>query len=208
MMSGLVGFREELIGTGILAADWREAVILTGAPLIERGFARKEYLPAVIEREETSPTGLPTRPIGVAMPHADSEFVRRTGIAVGVLEQPVSFRVMGSPDQGVEVSIVFLIAMKDPENQVLVLQHLCELFQSSDLLEAVRLSREQEEISRLLSRNYGLGGGGRFRLCPAGPAPACRARVQGGWINLRPVSCLESRKVHCPFSRCPTPELL
>lgn len=150
-MNVLVGFQEELISTGLSAVDWKDAILQTGACLVENGYTREEYLPAVIEREETCPTGLPTNPFGVAMPHADSDYVLQTGIAVGVLEHPVPFQIMGSPGQNVDVSIIFLIAMKDPENQVEVLQRLCELFQSSELLEEIRSTENQAGISRLLN---------------------------------------------------------
>jgi PTS system galactitol-specific IIA component len=150
-MSALVGFQEELISTGITAADWKEAVRQTAACLLEHGYAREEYVRAVIEREKLSPTGLPTSPFGVAMPHAGSDLVLQTGIAVSVLEQPVTFSVMGSPGEEVEVSIIFLIAMKDPDNQVRVLQRLCGLFQSSELLEAIRRTDSRSEISALLN---------------------------------------------------------
>lgn len=149
-MNVISGFHQDLISCSITAANWKEAIQILGSILVSRKYVQEGYIKAVIEREETAATGLPTRPVGVAMPHADSAYVLRTGIAVGVLSEPISFKVMGSPDQTVDVSIIFLIAMSDPKNQVKVLQGLTQIFRQSDVLQNILVAKNQHDVLTLL----------------------------------------------------------
>ena len=80
------------------------------------------------------PTGLPTVPIGVALPHADPDAVLHPAIAVGRLVTPVMFREMGTPENGVQVRIVFLLALSSKQ-QASVLSDLVVAFQRPGFLE-------------------------------------------------------------------------
>lgn len=61
------------------------------------------------------PTGLPTEPIGIAIPHTDAERVNRGASAVGVLPQPVVFTEMGCDDDSfVDVYAIVVLAIHDP----------------------------------------------------------------------------------------------
>jgi PTS system galactitol-specific IIA component len=81
----------ELVKVGLEAAD-REAAICFLAALLERGgYVNKSYQAAVLERERTFLTGLPTGEINVAIPHADAVHVLQSAIAVGVLAKQSSF---------------------------------------------------------------------------------------------------------------------
>jgi PTS system galactitol-specific IIA component len=65
--------------------------------LIDKGYTKQSYLQAVLNREKEYPTGLPTNGVGVAIPHADTKYVLKPGIAVATLKSPVKFNVMGNP---------------------------------------------------------------------------------------------------------------
>jgi PTS system galactitol-specific IIA component len=151
-MSLLPGFQKELIRSHLDAVDWQEAIRLVGSPLVDHNYVQPAYLDAVINREMTCATGLPTKPIGVAIPHADGEQVKKTAIAVGVFPEPVRFQTMGAPDQVTEAAIVFMIAMREPEKQVEVLQGLTELFRKGDLLQKIHAAASAEEIADLLNK--------------------------------------------------------
>lgn len=134
-----------------MSASSREEVIESlGEQLFKNGYVQDTFINAVIERERNSPTGLPTQPVGVALPHIESEYVQRTGIAVGLLANPVEFFVMGTVDKTVAVSLVFLMAIQDPANQIHMLQGLAQLFHKPRVLEQLIKAGEPLEIVEIL----------------------------------------------------------
>ena len=54
----------------VAASDWQEAIQKTCGPLLEGGYVKNGYSNDVIAREKQWATGLPTMPVGVAIPHA------------------------------------------------------------------------------------------------------------------------------------------
>ena len=55
--------------------------------LVKRGAVKDSYGDAVIQRENTYPTGIPAEPIAVAIPHSDRNLVLNTTILVAKLVQ-------------------------------------------------------------------------------------------------------------------------
>lgn len=112
----------------------------------------KSYLPAVLNREEEYPTGLPTNGVGVAIPHADTKHVLKPGIAVATLKDPVKFNVMGNPEQEIDVKLLFMLAIKEPEVQVNILKKLVSIFQAKELLiKLISINCEKELVDILNS---------------------------------------------------------
>ncbi|MBP2100509.1 PTS sugar transporter subunit IIA [Enterococcus rivorum] len=130
--------------------DKQELLTKMSSVLISEGFVKESYQEAVIAREEEFPTGLPTKGISVAIPHTDSIHVKREGVLVGVLERPITFEVMASRQEYVEVEIVFMLAIKEPNNQVLMLQKLISLCQNETDLMMIKAGEELEKIDQLL----------------------------------------------------------
>lgn len=118
--------------------------------LLENGFVKESFPAAVIEREKNFPTGLPTMGISVAIPHTDSEHVQQAGFLVGVLEKPVTFEIMASNQEYVEVELVFMLAIKEPEQQLTMLQSLIGLCQKEENLQLLRAGENLTEIKELL----------------------------------------------------------
>lgn len=79
--------------------------------LIKKNLVKKEYPDHVIAREKKFPTGLPTKPFGVAIPHTDAKWTNHNAICVGILKDPIDQVVMGTDDTPVKVSIVFMLAL-------------------------------------------------------------------------------------------------
>lgn len=152
-MSILADIQERLIVIHLNTPDWKKAIEILGRKLVEQGCVREAYIPAVIEREKSYATGLPTKPVGVALPHADGKHVKETGIAVGVLRKPVAFQVMGNPDQTVDVAVVILIAMKEPEKQVQLLKELIGILRQSELLEKISSAPNSKDVYQILARD-------------------------------------------------------
>jgi PTS system galactitol-specific IIA component len=141
----------EHILVGVEAAEAKEAIQKLTAPLVETGYVTTEFALDVWKREETFPTGLPTQPLAVAIPHADPDHVEQSGVCVGVLKSPVRFAQMGTDGSTVlEVRIIFLLAIKEKEKQVEMIQQLVTLIQSPSLLEGLPEANDSAEAMALI----------------------------------------------------------
>lgn len=143
---------EELILTDIEAENSSTAIHKLGGLLLDKGYVKETYPKAVSEREKTFPTGLPSKGVGVAIPHTDIEHVNKPAIAIGTLKQPVSFKMMGNPEENVDVEVVFMLAIKDPKLQLEMLQNLMAIIQKVEVLNKIKASKDPKEIVSLIQR--------------------------------------------------------
>lgn len=134
-------FEPGQVVTGIEATTSEEAIAPLSRRLIEAGLVDDDFLTHIMAREATFPTGLPTQPVGVAIPHTDPEHVRSSAMAVGVLSTPVDFGVMGAGDDEVTpITVIFLLAIAPGTGHMNVLGSLTRLFQDEALLGALSTS--------------------------------------------------------------------
>jgi len=140
----------DLIIVQLEAINSQEIIQALGNKLFTMGYVKGSYVPAVINREGRFPTGLPLGEINVAIPHTDVEHVNKPAIAVATLAHPVAFNNMGDPSETLDVSIVFLLAMKEPHAQVDLLQNLVETFQNAEILERLLIATDGEEVEKIL----------------------------------------------------------
>jgi PTS system galactitol-specific IIA component len=138
------------------AQNAMDAITQLGTRLQAGGFVRESWIPAALEREKTFATGLPTAGVGVAIPHADVEHVRQQAIAVGVLEEPVTFGEMGDPDSTVSVRIVCALAVAQSEMLVTLLQRLVGMFQSPGVLGQIVEARGPAEVVAIFDQHIQL----------------------------------------------------
>jgi len=130
----------------------REEAIGALASLLQtHGYVRETFAQAVLEREKVFPTGLPTQPIGIAIPHTDAEHVKRAALAVGILPQPVQFEEMGSPGTFVDVSVIVVLAIPDPKAVMPVLRQLAGSFQNREFLQGLQAARDQSTVLDLVA---------------------------------------------------------
>ena len=97
--------------------------------VIRAGYAKPGFYEAILEREESYPTGLHTPGFEIAIPHADAEWTIESSLTIGILNQPVVFQPMGGEGGEVKAKIVFMLTIKDPS------QHLDFLKAFSSLME-------------------------------------------------------------------------
>ena len=142
--------RPEWIRPQLAVADSHAAIEALSGLLERDGVVKPGFATAVKDREKTFPTGLPTSGTKVALPHTDAEHVNRSAVAIATLATPVSFRVMGSPDEAVDVQIVFLLAIADTELQVHALSQLIEIVQREEVLASMLVLTDAEEICRVI----------------------------------------------------------
>lgn len=135
--------REEHIMIGLHSSDAENAIRSLASRLVETGYALEGFAQDVWDREGEFPTGLPTEPLGVAIPHADPDNVLKSAVCVGALKEPVTFNQMGTDSSlKVEAALIFMLAIKEKEKQVVMIQQLVELIQTPDLL--VKLSGAED----------------------------------------------------------------
>jgi galactitol PTS system EIIA component len=138
-MNNLEGFVcPELIDTNLTAKDKEEAVRKLAALFSQYGYVKDSYADAVLTREKSFPTGLPTEDVHVAIPHTDVVHCIKPGIAIGVLQEPVEFLEMATLDQKVDVEIIFLLSITVPNDQVVWLSRLVSLFQRPGFLRSMK----------------------------------------------------------------------
>ncbi len=115
-----------------------------------RGFVTAEYGSKVIEREKEYPTGLPTTPVYVAIPHSDKVYACRSVIAVVRLGTPVQFRNMGAPEETLPVDIIFLLAVPPESDQVLMIQTLMHVVQDETVLTRLMHADTEQRLADIL----------------------------------------------------------
>lgn len=118
--------------------------------LQEEGYVKDTFSDAIIRRELEFPTGLPMGDVNVAIPHTDPEHVNKAGFCLGILDEPVTFNVMGALDEKVDVSIIFMLAIKRKEDQLENLQKLISICQDQEMLK-VLLSKDIDKINEVMT---------------------------------------------------------
>ena len=132
------------------AADSEDALRQLGSAVTREGYAKESYVQALLERERDYPTGLDVNGYGVAIPHTSVDHVNRPGIAIAVLNRPVTFIQMGTDDETVGVRILFMLAVVDPDKHIDELQRILEIIQDTGVLEALLAARDPETIINLI----------------------------------------------------------
>ena len=137
-----------LVMLNIEANTQTEALEKLAGRLFEVGYVKETYAKAILEREKVFPTGLPTEGYGVAIPHTDVEHVIKPAIALGILQKPVKFNLMGDvdPNNQVDVQIMFMLAIKEPHMQLKLLQDIMEIIQDSKLLNKMVKAKDVETL--------------------------------------------------------------
>lgn len=139
-------FRELRFGSA------EEAIRFGAEKLYHAGYVTETYADSVVEREREYPTGLPTEPFGVAIPHTDSIFVKKSGICCMKLKEPLIFQQMGDGEETVSVHFVLLLAISDGAEHMELLSSLMELFSNEELLIQLEQAANEEEIVSVLEK--------------------------------------------------------
>lgn len=118
--------------------------------LQQEGFVKENYLEGITEREEEYPTGILVGETGFAIPHTDSVRVNKSQICFASLKNPVEFSDMVDKENKISVSLVFMLAMSQPHEQVDTLQNMIALFQNEAAVEQLKACRDVETFAKIL----------------------------------------------------------
>lgn len=143
---------QALILTNLQADNSMDALKKVGEAVIDAGYAKESYADALIHREREYPTGLDVDGFGVAIPHTDVSHVCKAGIAIAVLEKPVTFVQMGTDDETVKVQLVFMLLVVDPNAHIDQLQRILEIIKDKRVLEQLLKVKNKEQIIEIIKK--------------------------------------------------------
>lgn len=143
---------KDLIFKNIFSEDSESVIKIMASKLHEKGLVKESYVSEILSREEVYPTGLYTGDINVAIPHCDYQHVNEKSIAVGILKKPIKFKKMDDPSEDVDISIIIMLAIDEPNNHISYLTKVFQLVQNQELLKKL-YSSDDEEILRILNEN-------------------------------------------------------
>ncbi|MDW8064552.1 MAG: HPr family phosphocarrier protein [Anaerolineae bacterium] len=148
-----ISFNEDLVLINLEAITPEDVIRQMAEYLLARGYVKKSYIQAVLAREKKFPTALPT-PIPVSFPHTDVKHCLKPAILVGILRQPVKFGFMGDPTQLLNVRVVFMLSVTQPEYQVKALQRLIDLCQRGENIERILHAQTPQEVVAVLNKFF------------------------------------------------------
>lgn len=152
-MNGIVNIDEELVFVGLSGFNNKEEILKNIAEkMVEQGYVKESFTQAILDREKIYPTGLQSSSLGVAIPHTDSEHVNSQAISIATLKEPVTFIHMGSDDIEVTVKIIFMLAIKNPKDQLTLLQKFMDILQKEEVLNKIANSEKKYEVIDLLKK--------------------------------------------------------
>ncbi|WP_127836792.1 PTS sugar transporter subunit IIA [Clostridium prolinivorans] len=145
-MSKEISFLNDLIFKDLEFSNNMEALEFLASKLYEKGYVKKEYIQAILEREKEYPTGLPSIDIKIAIPHADHTLVNKAALAIGILKNPVGFKAMDAPDKTLDVRIIIMLALNEPHGHIEMLQRIVKLIQNPKVLKEITEVYSTEEV--------------------------------------------------------------
>ena len=133
--------------------DRDDAIARLAALFMESGVAKETYLQGLMDREVEFPTGLYDEGMycGVAMPHTFAEHVNEKQIGFMSLNKPVKWHYMGDVSKEIDISCVFMLALKDGHDQLEMLRGLMKLFVNNELMERLQKIDTYEELIEIVS---------------------------------------------------------
>ncbi|MDF2674618.1 MAG: hypothetical protein K0R09_2886 [Clostridiales bacterium] len=149
-MNETVSFlHEDLVFLNYEVKNRDELLIGLSEILIEKGYAKDSYTKGILDREEIFPTGLNTEGVKVAIPHTDAKHVNIPAIVIAKLKNPIVFKEMGSDTNEVEASLIFMLALQNPEHQLETLSRLMTIFSNGEILKSIY---EAESASQVIEK--------------------------------------------------------
>ena len=141
---------EKNIFTNIEVDCFEDLIPLISINLTESRDVDDKFIEKVIDRELKFPTGLPTEPIAVAIPHAYPENVNNNKIVVATLKKPIIMKEMGGiTDDTLNVSVVFLLALNDTNKHLNLLQNIIELIKNKETVNKI-LNGDEKTIFKIV----------------------------------------------------------
>lgn len=157
-MNGLFVVDEMAVLPHLVADSWDDAIRQLGVLMCRAGFTDAVYTEHAVERERAFPTGLQFGSTAVALPHGDSEHVWVPSLAVGRCERPVTFHAVDDPSQTLDVRLIVMPALTDPEAHLGIMTKLFEALNDAAFVEEVLAMDAAPAIAAAFRSALGVGG--------------------------------------------------
>ncbi|NUF27166.1 MULTISPECIES: PTS sugar transporter subunit IIA [Gilliamella] len=144
-------FDKQLCLLNIEALNQEQVLTQMAQMLFSNGIVKQDFLDGILQREQQYPTGLLVNSVGFALPHTDSSRVNQSQICFASLKQPVIFRCMTDENEKIPVKFIFMLAMKQPHEQVENLQNLIGLFQNEQQIKLLEQCHSINEFIAILN---------------------------------------------------------
>lgn len=139
----------EAVVVGATAADWREAVRLSGAALVRSGAAREGYSDEMIRMIDEHGPYVVIAP-GLALAHArPGPDVLADGLAIVTLATPVEF---GHPHND-PVRVVLALAIKNADRHLAAVAGLANVFNDSSAIQDLAEATSIEAVQAIMEEN-------------------------------------------------------
>ncbi|XKR49389.1 PTS sugar transporter subunit IIA [Enterococcus faecalis] len=143
---------EELVFRNVQAKTDSEVLAFLASEMYKKNYVKEEYIQAIQEREKEYPTGLPSTPPGIAIPHANYEMVNKTTLAIATLKDPILFHNMENNNEQLPIQIVIMMAIGEPHGQVEMLQKIVGIIQDEPLRQEMIRAGNDTELLELLKK--------------------------------------------------------
>lgn len=146
---------EKLFFTDLKKENSTEVLSFMGNNLIENKYVQKEFTKSIIQREKEYPTGLSSESVSIAIPHTDHDLVNTTTLSVATLAKTVPFKNMADSDEAIDVKIVIMLAISEPEGQLEMLQKIMEIIQNKEVKEKIINAKNNIELLDIVKNEIG-----------------------------------------------------
>jgi len=130
----------------------KEGLIYLAKKFVDKDLVTTDFPQQILSREEKYPTGLEYEDFGMAIPHADPEYVKTEQIAIMTLKEPILFQSMENANKKVNVNMIFMLALKNPEGHLEILQELMSLLQDKETVDLLlSLENTEDDIEKAIN---------------------------------------------------------
>lgn len=134
-------------------ADWQEAIVLAGRPLLQTEAISQRYIETIIEQKQQIGPYFVIAP-RIAMPHARPEQgAKKLGLSVVKLGSGISFNA-GENDP---VDIIFMFSAPDSNSHIEMISQLAEVLSDDEKMNQIFNTRSQQQLAALLLTENGAG---------------------------------------------------
>lgn len=143
---------EELVFLDVEARNSEDLFLFVGEELEKRGYVKSSFTHAITEREALYPTGLALERINIGIPHTDPMHVNTGFVAVVKNKYKLPFIHMGTNNQQILIDYFFILGIKNPGDQVKLLQHLMEMFSNVEFIKGLQSNNEQQALFSFIKK--------------------------------------------------------
>lgn len=145
-------FKRNLVSLSLNGCTKQEIFKEVAKQLVREGIVTEGYLAALQEREQAFPTGLITKHLNIALPHAEPAYIKKPFVYIARSVQSVSFSQMGD-GQEMFVKDYFFLGIMDAKAQVGLLQRFMNLFMDDQFVKRYQQCQREHEAYALFYDN-------------------------------------------------------